>query len=242
MNIVLDIAVIAIILLLVFGGYRNGIIKTVAELLSTVIASLISSFLGSTITERLYASFLRDTIVNIINDALPDYSAIMRTNDITKSLMNDSPEFVKNALEMSGIDSKQLNEKVAQLARTDIPMQLESMVRPVILKMLTVLVTVILFIICAIIISFAARALTKTVDITGLSTMNKVLGALIGMVEAVILLMILSMVIYMLTIMLPVDMAQNLRDNIDSTYIYKLIFYIDYPDTIIDSLLNIKNM
>ena len=113
------------------------------------------------------------------------------------------------------------------------------MVRPVVLKVFTVLVTVILFIVSVMLISIAAKVLTKTVDITGLSGVNKVFGALAGVVEAVILLMVLSLIIYMLTVMLPTDLAQGLRDAIDATYVYKIIFYIDYPDTIINSVINV---
>ena len=239
MSIVLDLVVVIVVLLLIFGGYRNGVIKSFAELGCTIISSLISSFLGSIVSVRLYELFLRDAIIKTITDALPDYSAMMRSSDIANSIMNDSPEFVKNAIELTGIDSKALTDKIVQLEKTNIPMQLESMVRPVVLKVFTVLVTVILFIVSVVLISIAAKFLTKTVDITGLSGVNKAFGALIGIVEAFVLLMILSLIIYMLTVMLPTDLAQGLRDAIDATYIYKIIFYIDYPDTIINSVINV---
>ena len=238
MNIVLDLLVVAIIVLLVYGGYRRGLIKTLAEFASTVLSSLIASLGGPIIAGGLYDSFVKEALINKIRSSLPDFTAATRTSEISKSILSDSPSYVRNSLEMLGIDAKSINEQVVKMG-TDIPVTLESMVRPIILKVFTVIVTIVLFIIVVMIVSIAAKALTKTIDVTGLKTVNKVIGAFIGAAEAVVLLMVISLIFYLLTVMLPTDLAQGLRDNIDSTYIYKIIFYIDYPDTIINSLLNL---
>ncbi len=238
MNIVLDLAVVAIVVLLVYGGYRRGVIKTVAELICNVVSSVLASAVGSIISVGLYENYVKGFIIDTIKNSLPEFTAATRTSDVIKGIMTESPEYVRNVLEMQNIDAEAINRDIIQ-AGTDIPATLESMVRPVILKVFTVLVTIILFIIIVSVAALISKALTKTVDTVGLGTVNKIFGGILGLIEAVVILAMISLIIYILTVMLPTDLAQGLRDAIDSTFIYKIIFYIDFPDTIITNMLNL---
>ncbi len=238
MNIVLDLAVIAVIVLLIVGGYRRGLIKTVVELIGTVVSSLIASVGGSLLSVSLYDAFLKERIIKAAADAMPEVTPTMHTSDISKHMLDQVPAYIKNSLEIAGVDVHSLNQEIERSVK-EVPVMIETMVRPIVLKVFTVLISIALFVIIAAIFSLITKSLITATNLVGLSTANKVFGALIGMVEALMLIIVLSMVLSTLTVLLPIEQAQGLRDAIDSTFLYKIVYYINFPDMIINNLLHL---
>ena len=238
MNIVLDLLMVFIIVLLIIGGYKRGFIKTVIELGGALLSSLIASVCGSLLAVNLYDSFIKDKVIEAVGASMPDVTPMTKTSEISESIFNNAPSYITNAFYDSGVNldinslTNQINDTVA-----DVPALVESMIRPVILKIFTVVVTLVLFLVVAAIVAIISKKLTSLVNVTGLGGANRFLGGLVGLVEAIVLIMVLSLVLYFLTIMLPTDAARGLKDAIDSTYIYKLIYYIDLPDMIITKII-----
>lgn len=236
MNIVLDLLVIVVVGFLVFGGYKRGIIKTVTELISAALSAAVASVGASLISVNLYETFVKDMILQTIKDALPKITPMTETAEISESILKNCPSYVANAFEMTGVDINSLTDSISSMD-ADIASMVEGLIRPVVLKVFTVVITLVLFAVIAAIAAIVTKSVTSAVDTAGLSGVNRFFGAIIGFLEAAVIIMIFSLILYFLMVLLPTETAQGLRDAIDSTFIYRIIYYIDFPDMIISKLI-----
>lgn len=236
MNIVLDLLVVITAALLIFGGYKRGIIKTIVELIGMAASAAVSSVGASILSVNLYETFVKNMVIDAVKSALPEITPVTRTNEISESIMANSPSYVINAFEMTGIDINSLTSKIDN-ADYEISVMVEGLIRPIILQVFTVIVTIVLFVVIAAIVAFVTKTVTSVAETTGLGGVNRFLGAVVGFAEAAILIMILSLIIYFMTVFLPSDFAQGLRDAIDSSIIFKVIYYNNFPEMIIRGLI-----
>ena len=93
--------------------------------------------------------------------------------------------------------------------------------------------TSLLFVIFTVIIRIIANTLTKSIDATKLSIVNKVGGALVGVAEAIVLIMIFSLILYFVMMFLSSDSFNAVQNTIDNSLLYKVIYRLSLPDAII---------
>ncbi len=238
MGMVLDILVVGIIGLFVFTGFRRGLINTVVHFVSAAVSCLIASIAGSFISVRLYHSFVRQQVMSVIEKNMPEMTMNIKPEDISKDLTEKLPSFAKNALGLEGITQQELTKRISE-GKSEVPVLVEEMIRPVLLKLLTIIVTLAIFTIIVAIISIATRSLTSALDISGLSIVNKLIGGLIGIPAAVVILMVISLVMYILIVFMSPESTGYLAKGIDDSTLFKLIYYnINVPEQIITRLIN----
>lgn len=238
MNFVLDITVIIIIVVFVISGYKRGIINSVVHFVGAAVASVLSSIIGSFISVGFYNNYIKDKIIGLINDNMPKITMSTTPDEISATLMKDLPDFAKNALDMVGISQTKLTQEIKNTS-LKVPEMVETLIRPIAMKLLTIVLTLAVFTIIVAIISIATQSLTSALDVVGLSTLNKILGAVLGVLAAAVIIMIVSLVMYILIVFLPADSSQCLTDGINSSYIYKGIYNINVPEAIISNMINI---
>lgn len=238
MNYILDVMVVAVVLVFVISGYRRGILNSLSHFLGAAVASVVSAFASSFIANNFYYNFIQSKIIEAAQEKMPQITMMTKPEEISNALINNMPDFAKNALDILGIDSAGLAQEISKSKGISAPEILESMIRPILMKLLTIILTLALFTIVVTVISLLTRTFTSAIDRAGLSSVNKILGAAFGIFAAVVILMILSLVLYILTVFLPADSSEILRKGIDSTYLLKYIYNINVPEIIITNLLN----
>ncbi len=237
MNIVLDIIVVAAVFLFVFSGYKRGLINTVVHFFGAAVASIASSIIGSFLALHLYNTYIRFKIIQLISDNMPEITMASKANEIANGLMDNLPDYAKNFLSLAGFDIKSLTKEIAN-TKAKIPELIESLVRPISLKVTTIIITLALFVVFVAILSIFTKSLTSAVDIIGLSGINKLLGAVLGVLAAAVIVMIVSLVLYLLIAFLPPDSAEFIRNGINNSYIYKYIYSINLPEYLITIVTN----
>lgn len=238
MNYILDVLAVAVVVIFVISGYKRGILNSVSHFLGAAVASVISAFTASFVANYFYYGFIQSKIIEVAEEKMPQITLATKPEDISNELINNVPDFAKNALDILGIDKTKLTQEISDSAGISAPDVFEGLIRPIIMKLLTVILTLALFTILTAVISLLTRSLTSAVNCVGLSTVNKVFGAVLGLFAAVVIVMILSLVLYILIIFLPEDSAKMLRDSIESTYLLKYIYNINVPEMIITKILN----
>lgn len=228
MNIVLDLLIVGIVAFLVIGGYKKGLLQTVVNLGSALVASILSSITASFLSIHVYNGFVKQGIIDAVKSAMPQST---NPAEIAKGLFDQLPEYAKNGLNMVGLDSNALAREI-KASNLNVPELVENLIRPVAVRLVTVILSVILFIIILTIIAIMTKTITSVVDTAGLGGANKAAGAVLGLFQALVLIMVITLIIYFMTVMLPADMAKGLRDAIDETYLYKGIYYINIPEKI----------
>lgn len=237
MNYILDLVVVSVVALFVISGYKRGILNSLSHFFGAAVASVISAIAASFIAGNLYYSFIQSKITETIKESMPQITMSTKPEDISDTLVNKIPDFAKNALSILGIDKTKLAEEIGN---TDIsaPEVLEGLIRPIALKLLTIIIALALFIILVAVISFLTRSFTSAIDSVGLGMVNKIFGAILGILAAAVIMMILSLVLYILILFLPPGSSNVLKEGIDSTFLLKYIYNINIPEIIITGILN----
>lgn len=228
MNILLDLLVVIIIVFLVVGGYKRGLIQSVVRLFGALAASIASSVLASFLSIPVYTSFIKQGIINAVSSSLPPQT---ENGEYASELIKGLPEYAKNGLDMMGISPERLAKEIKE-TNLSVPDLIESLIRPTAIKLVTVVLTFVLFIILLSIILIMAKSVVSVVDTAGLSVLNKISGALLGLVLASVLIMLMTLIMYFLIVMLPADMSTDLRQAIDGTYLYRIIDSVNIPQKI----------
>lgn len=231
MSIFLDLCVVLIVGLLVVGGFRRGLIHSVTAFLTAIGATAISSFVASFLSTMIYDSFVSTMITDHFRKTIPEFAVGAKASDMAEQIFTLLPPFARNSFELQGITTSALAQKLSDNS-LDIPVLLEGMVRPVMIRLVTVVLSLILFALLVTIVSLATKSITSAVDTAGLGIPNKLAGALLGLLEAVVLVMIMSLVVYFLLVFLPAENAADLGKAVDATFIYRHIHIINIPEYI----------
>lgn len=237
MNYVLDIMVVAVVALFVVSGFKRGIISTVVHFLGAGVSAVASSILGSFIALYAYDNFIKNAIIDYVAKKLPEITMATQPADIANGIMEKLPDYAANFLNMAGIDAKSLTKEIAA-SKLDVPVLVETLVRPITLKVTTIILTLALFIVFVAIISLFTQSLTSAIDLTGLGTVNRILGAVLGFLAAAVIIMVLSLVLYLVMAFIPIESSEYLREGINNSYIYKLIYSINLPEYLIAIVTN----
>lgn len=232
---VLDVIVLAVIAFLVIGGYMRGFLQVVVGLVGSLVSVALSAAGASILAPEIYANFVQQRVVDAIGGMLPEFDARTKAVEIADTLQKQLPDYAKNALEMTGIDYNQLVQEISK-TNLSIPEMVEGMIRPVLIRLVTVIAAFIIFMILVSIISILTRSVSVVAQKTGLAGADRVLGAVLGLAEAAVLIMIMTMIIYFLLVLMPQENAQELQQAIDSSLLYKQIYMFNLPDMIMNAI------
>ena len=231
----LDVIVLAVIAFLVIGGYMRGFLQAVVGLVGSLVSVALSAAGASILAPEIYANFVQQRVVDAIGGMLPEFDARTKAVEIADTLQKQLPDYAKNALEMTGIDYNQLVQEITK-TNLSIPEMVEGMIRPVLIRLVTVIAAFIIFMILVSIISILTRSVSVVAQKTGLAGADRVLGAVLGLAEAAVLIMIMTMIIYFLLVLMPQENAQELQQAIDSSLLYKQIYMFNLPDIIMNAI------
>ncbi len=231
MSYLLDLGVVAIIGLFIYSGVKRGIVYMAINAVGSFLASVIAPFIASMLSLTVYNSFVKENIINSVNDAAKEITAndlVQKAQEIIDNLSN----FSLNTFSFLGIDSESLAKELS-ITKLDAGIVVESMVRAAAVKMISTVLTFVFFLILMIIVSLIAAKFTKAIDKTKLSGANRTFGALVGLVEALLIIMILSLILYFVMMFLPPDSCKAVNDSINGSWLYKIIYDFSLPDKII---------
>ena len=225
MSIVFDVAVVAIIALLVFLGYKRGFIRTVFNFVGYIVAAVLASFVGNSLAQLIFNSFFRSKAVELINGELTKVTGSVPLDQMLQQAFAAIPDNIRafapeNALEQLQNGLTQGTPTTANVAEAIV----SNVVGPIAIMILQMLAFVILFIILGIVVKIITSQLKFIDKIPLVGTANSVLGLVIGLAEAVIFLFVFTSIIAML-IQLSGNQWAGLNTNVvDNTLIFKFIY------------------
>ena len=232
MSIILDIAVVAIIVLFTVTSFRRGLVSSIVDFAGTIVSIVAASFIASSMSVSIYNQFVRDKIVESVSQALSSLPSSAGAVEQASEIMSSLPDYVTNILALMGINENNLLSAI-DTTYLSIPNAVEALVYPTAVKIITAALTIILFMIFIVVIGLVSRLLTKTLNIAGLSVVNKIGGAAFGLVKALLLIMVLSLVLYFIMMFLPTDVTMAINDGVENSILYKGIYNISLPEKII---------
>lgn len=184
MPLLLDLIILIIFAVNIYGGWKNGLIRTVLHTCSTLISLILSYLFTPPFAEYLRTAFFDDTIKNQVSSAL---NALMKagneTIDIHK-LFEDAPAAFRELLSGFGIELDVLEEQFANAIATGSNTLQQDVVEyiatPITNMISTALAFLILFAVCVLGLHIASFCLDTIARLPVLRQINKTLGIALG--------------------------------------------------------------
>ena len=232
MNIVLDLVVVAIVVLMTVTSYKRGFFNSVIDFAGVIVAAVASSFFASMAAVSFYEKFIMNKVLESVQSAFATIPTHATAAEQAEKLFSSLPDYAVNALSFSGIDADVLSSKISTTSLA-VPQLVESLVRPTVVRLVSVIITVILFMIFTALIAFLAKFLTKAINAIGLSVINRIGGAIFGAVKAIVLIMVLTLVLYFIMMFLSPDTVNEINASIEQSYLYSGIYKLNFLNKII---------
>lgn len=234
MNIFIDIGVVAIFALFIYSGYKRGILYMIINLIGTLIAAFAASFFASSISVWLYNVAIQPRIASAISDSTKNITATDPFK-IAEEAVAGLSNFTMNAFSSLGITAKDIANQM-QIKNLDIKLVIEGMIKPVVLKVISMGLTFIIFGLLMIVVSIIAGKFTKAMDHTMLGMPNRVAGAAVGIAEALLIVMVLAVILSFIISFVSPESYASWNQELDNTLLYKQISKISIPDAIISQV------
>ncbi len=231
----LDFLIVAVLVFFAISGYRRGLIYSLVGIIGSIVASIAAAFVSSLIALPIYQQFFMTKITEIAAEPLSALPTAATAGQQAQTLFDSMPQYLSNILNMLGINADSLTQEISNMDLSAAQV-LESLVRPSVVRLISIALTIILFGLFAILINVLANVLTKTIDLAQLSIVNKIAGAALGIVEALVVVMVLSLILHFVMYFLPTDGFHQVQSMIDGSFLYKGLYRISLPDAIISGL------
>lgn len=198
----LDIAVILILLLAVYIGYRRGFVKAVIKLVGCVLAVVIASVASLPLASGIFDAFAGDKLQEVIASQMTSTDTAAVAAGIEAAL-DKLPGPVLNALEAYGLGTPEqiiggvkesLDGSVEDIARSVV----EVVIRPVAVALLRTLCFFLIFLLLILLVALVANLISKVFKLPILRQMDGGLGAIVGVAEGVVLVFVAVTVVQMI--------------------------------------------
>lgn len=231
LSLILDIALVAIVILVIGTSAKRGFAVSIMEFIGTIAAIIASALLGSLASTLIYNQFIRDNIINDVTLALRD---IQGPNGVSGSIFERLPGYVQNRLNAEGITSSNLLEKIPSATNSEtLPLVVEEYIRSIITSFITVIAMVIIFVIFIVIVIAVSKKLGKVFKMPANNNVYKILGGVFGALKAMLFLMVLTLFFDSLAMIMPTDAAMGFNTAVEQSLLFKFMYYINIPHLII---------
>lgn len=220
MAILIDILLVLLLLGFAAAGLRFGLFRSLAGLVGSLAALVLSVFLGNLLAQWLYTGVFRGPMVDQISQAMSE-GGIMQTQ--TEAALNALPGFIGNALHNLGISAGQVGQAAASSAEP-FAQGVADCVSPVVIHLTALVLTVLLFIGLRTGIFFVIRLLDRFFRLPVLNTLNRIGGGIFGLLKGAVVTLLLATVTLVVTPLLPPDASQSVTGTIDTSYVCRWVY------------------
>lgn len=220
MAIIFDVAVFAIVILLLILGYKRGFIRTVINLVGYAVSAVLAFFISQPVAGFIFESFFRKGSVDMINGELGKLSGGQSVAELLDTAFAAIPERI-SALASSYVGSlDQIKDTIADVATAVV----DQVIGPIATIMIQSIVFLVLFIVFCILVKLVTKALKIIDKLPVIGTANAVLGLVVGLVQAVIFLFIFTSVVALI-----IQLSGNQMDAVNSeivgqSHVFKAIY------------------
>lgn len=188
-----DLLLLAIVIFFVFTGMRNGFVRTLLSFVFKIASVVLAYFVSDKYDEAIYEKFLKDSVINSIEEHVASSSA----NDASQHIsvvLESIPESISGILKALGIDFANFGETTSAYATNgEISSFLEeTLAGPASVFVCRIIIFAIVSFVASFVFSIITNILCKIVKLPVLRTANKALGGVLGLLNGMIFVLIVS--------------------------------------------------
>lgn len=221
MSYILDAIVILIVLFYVFISAKKGFVRTLIEVVGFVAAIVIAFTVSTPIAEVSYDSFIYPSIAENVEVTGKD-----NINDAADAVWDKLPKFITEN-SFFGVSK----DNVTASAEDEFANQSDSiaqsisdkMIKPTVVKLLSVIVSFVLVIILLFVAKILAKYVNKLFTFSIVGDINKFLGGALGVVKGAAIAIIFCLVISIILSFTKGGFLIFTYDAINSSYLFKFL-------------------
>ena len=228
MTYILDIAVLVILGLTVFFGYRRGFLQTVAQLIGCVAAFVIALSISTPVANTVFDSFIAESVETRVEDSLNSVADVPIEEKLD-AVIAELPKPVgvlleNNAQLQATVDElgTSMSASVESLARSLV----QTVVRPVVVTLLQLLIFVLAFLILLLIAKLLVRVVKPIAKLPVIRQIDGTLGAVLGAVKGALFVCVLVSVLQLIAVAAS-DNGLITQSVLDSTMLVRYIANIN---------------
>lgn len=217
MTYILDIAVLVILGLTVFFGYRRGFLQTVVQLVGCVAAFIIALSISTPAANTVFDSFVAESVETRVVESLNDVADVPVEEKLDAAIA-ELPKPVGALLK----NNAQLQEAVDELG-TSMSASVDSLakslvqtvVRPVVVTVLQLLIFVLAFLLLLLIAKLLVRVVKPIAKLPVIRQIDGTLGAVLGVLKGALFVCVLVSVLQLIAVAASDNgpITQNVLDN-----------------------------
>lgn len=220
MSILIDIAVIALIAVFAFIGYRKGLVKTLLNFAGVFIALIAAFYIASPLSSFVFDTFFIDRIHNGVNKAIVNSAA-----DTVTGAVAAVPDYIKKGAKALDINVEKVisdsdPESGVSFAEDVAETITQKVARPIVTRLLAIILFIILFVLLRVLIKVIANALNLVARLPGLNLANRTLGAVIGFAEGLLIAYVCCFAIMQIADIKGGSFLGVPMDTLSDTYIF----------------------
>lgn len=220
--IILDLILVFILIVAVIISSKRGFVRTLIEVLGSIAVIYLCLTLSNPVADFVYSKTIEPGMVKSVEENIE--SSAEKTTD---AVWNSLPDIVKNNSGLFGVSKSSLDEtiSVTEDSATKLANKaVASVVKPVIVRFISLILSVLSIIILLFLVKLLARALNKIFSFSILGSINRFLGGILGIIKGLVVCVLFVMVIALLKSITKSDLGIFSKENIQNTYIFKIIY------------------
>ncbi|MBE6638921.1 MAG: CvpA family protein [Ruminococcaceae bacterium] len=204
MQFVWDIIIIAILAVCIWLSYKKGLIKTLFDLLGTVIAFLGALAFNGVVGNWIDTTFVRTPVRNMVLSTLAD-TPVLKYEDALAGIdvaakIRKMPEALKSLLESVGVSTEEIIGKVSSVTANTAEAKnqlIDSIAAPISATISTAIAFILLFVVLLVVCMVASKLLSALFNLLPVGRqLNRFGGAAFGFVEGVLIVLVVTAVIW----------------------------------------------
>ncbi len=202
----IDVIFIAIICLMAYLGYRNGLLYSALSFLRIFIGAPIATYVSNSYADTIYQRYFREYAINNISSQIDSTVNLDATINSVNEFIESLPKFLTDSIDLSFLDSLTTYNAVEKTV--------DSIVEPIavalIKSLLFVLTLVIFYVVAGVIIRFIKRSSRRhRKGIIG--RVNHILGGGFGVLHSMLTICLIVAVISFVLSVVSADSNSFLR-------------------------------
>ena len=188
-----DLLLLAVVIIFVFAGIKNGFVRALLSFAARIVSVMLAYFVSDKYDEAVYENFLKDRIINGIEERVAA-SPVSDVSQQVSVVLESIPESISGILEALGLDLASFCERISVSASSaEISSFLEkTLAGPATVFVCRIIIFVVVSFVASFVFSIAIRMICKIVKLPVLKTANKALGGALGLLNGMIFVLIIS--------------------------------------------------
>ena len=196
---VIDLILLALLIVFVYLGAKNGFVRSILGVVAVVVAAILASCFSAPVAQAVYDGFFKASIETAIAEQLPDMSSAQATVDNVQVVVSSIPEAFVNAAAKMGIDISDIATQAGNFdfGAANVAAEItEKVAQPIAVSLLEVLSFVAVFLIAYVILQPVVSSISRFFKLPVLKTFNRALGGVVGAVKGVFFVVTVALLLY----------------------------------------------